>query len=1301
MKTVITLLIFAVCLNANAQVCYNPATNFAVGSLPTSIANADFNCDGIEDLVVGNPGSDNVSVLLGTGSGNFGAPTNYATGVVPMSVGVGDFNGDGKADLAVCNWTSNTVSVFLGTGTGTFGAATNYAVGAESCSVVSEDFNRDGKTDLAVSNRGSNTLSILLGTGTGTFGAANNFAVGSQPRHLTKADFNGDGIIDLVTANYGSNTISVILGTGTGSFGTAANFVAGSSPHSVACEDYNRDGKVDLAVANIYSNNISLLMGTGNGTFGAATNYAVGVNPESIITTDVNGDGMIDLAVANTNSNNVSVLLGTGTGSFAAAINFAAGVQPSYIISADLNNDGKDDLVAENYGSNNVSVLLNCTAICTGSYGPAYNLIADTNPRFIINKDLDKDGKADLIVANQTSNNVSILMGLGAGNFSAPTNYTVGDLPVSTTIEDFNQDGISDLAVANFNSDNVSILLGTGTGSFGLATNISAGNGTAYIISRDFNKDGIADIAVTNYYSNSLSIFLGIGLGSFGTATDFALDSGPNSITSADFNEDGNADLAITNYLSDNVSVLLGTGTGSFGAANNFMVGESPNSVTCADFNWDGKIDLAIANRNSDNVSVLLGTGTGSFGAVTNFAVGDTPWSVINDDLNRDGNPDLVVTNQNSDNISILLGTGTGNFSVAENISTDPGPISLTNADFNMDGKTDLAVAINESNNVSVLLNLSLPNLSAGADQAVCTGTSVSLSGSGAVTYEWSNGVTDGTPFTPLTTRTYTVTGTDVAGCTNTDTVVVTVNSLPLDLTITNGLVAYYPFNSNANDESGNGNNGTLYGPLPVADREANPNRAYNFDGIDDYILVNDPVPLSLQIQDQITLSAWIYATQYPGTSNLGLIVGSQCDSCGGPQGASIFLDGRINSDGQTSPTGHIHFQIGDGAWHVSNTNSQVPLNQWVHIVASRKANEAAKIYYNGVLQPLTSDIWTGSVSYTGAYFAIGRQRDYSNRFFNGSVDEVRVYNRALSESEIYVLYQDNVSLVAFADFDTICENNSTNINLKNTEDGVSYQLQNNGIDYGSPQTGYGDTLTFNTGLLTSTSIFTLKATDTTTYCNIILDTIFTIMVSPAYAFTLNDTICDGETYSWQGSDYTTANTYIASYSTINGCDSIYTLNLTVNSVDVSVTVNDPLITANAIGAIYQWLDCDDAFSPINNATLQSYNATENGNYAVFIIQGACSDTSTCVQITNVGFASFTIERIVIYPNPVSNELIIEIKGNNEKKDFEILNTIGQVVFNGNIVEKTTVQTSNFAPGVYLIKLENGKTFKFKKIIKE
>ena len=94
------------------------------------------------DLAVANSVSDNVSILLGNGTGSFGTPaTNFAVGTGPFSVAVGDFDGDTDLDLAVANGVSNNVSILLGTGTGSFGTATNFAVGTFPTSVAVGDFN--------------------------------------------------------------------------------------------------------------------------------------------------------------------------------------------------------------------------------------------------------------------------------------------------------------------------------------------------------------------------------------------------------------------------------------------------------------------------------------------------------------------------------------------------------------------------------------------------------------------------------------------------------------------------------------------------------------------------------------------------------------------------------------------------------------------------------------------------------------------------------------------------------------------------------------------------------------------------------------------------------------------------------------------------------------------------------------------------------------------------------------------------------------------------------------------------------
>ncbi len=293
---------------------------------------------------------------------NFGAATNFAAGTNPFSVAIGDFNGDGRSDLAVANTGSNNVSILLGTGTGTFGAATNFAAGTGPFSVAIGDFNGDGRSDLAVANEGSNNVSILLGTGTGTFSAATNFAAGTNPRSVAIGDFNGDGRSDLAVTNVSSNNVSILLGTGTGTFGAATNFAAGTFPHSVAIGDFNSDGRSDLAVANTGSNNVSILLGTGSETFGAATNFAAGTFPHSVAIGDFNDDGWSDLAVANEGSNSVSILLGTGSGTFGAATNFAAGSNPHSVAIGDFNGDGRSDLAVANMNSDNVSILLCSTA---------------------------------------------------------------------------------------------------------------------------------------------------------------------------------------------------------------------------------------------------------------------------------------------------------------------------------------------------------------------------------------------------------------------------------------------------------------------------------------------------------------------------------------------------------------------------------------------------------------------------------------------------------------------------------------------------------------------------------------------------------------------------------------------------------------------------------------------------------------------------------------------------------------------------------------------------------------------------
>jgi len=416
MKKLFTILAAAICINANAQT----TTTFARNGL----ASPDTSGTGTD------------STIIGSNAQCFSNAVNYPANIYVSSIITADFNNDGKADLATANSRSNDVSILLGTGTGTFGATTNFPIGINPSapsnfgSICSADFNNDGFKDIAVTNVGYDTaVFILLGTGTGSFGTPTYIHTAwNSPYALVSADFNMDGKADLVVGASNSNYVSLFLGTGTGSFGAATNFTVGVNPRSIISADFNADAKLDLAVANAGSSNVSILLGNGSGSFSAVVNFPSIATPLSIITTDFNNDGKLDLAAAN-GFDTVSVLLGTGTGSFGAPVSTYypdgnVGYQ-TQIVSADFNGDGIADVATPDYGlgSGYASVLLGTG---TGSFSFDGNFATGSNPFGIVTADFNMDGKPDLATANESSNNVSILL-------NSPT-HTISIASTATTL---------------------------------------------------------------------------------------------------------------------------------------------------------------------------------------------------------------------------------------------------------------------------------------------------------------------------------------------------------------------------------------------------------------------------------------------------------------------------------------------------------------------------------------------------------------------------------------------------------------------------------------------------------------------------------------------------------------------------------------------------------------------------------------------------------------------------------------------------------------------------------------------------
>jgi hypothetical protein len=320
--------------------------------------------------------------------------------------------------------------------------------------------------------------------------------------------------------------------------------------------------------------------------------------------------------------------------------------------------------------------------------------------------DLNRDGKPDLIVANNTDGTVGVLLGDGTGSFLNQQTFACGANPFAIAVADVNGDGKPDLIVANYTSSRVSVLLGNGDGTFGPPHSFATGNGPIALTTADVNGDGKPDILVANYSSGTVSVLDGVGDGTFQPQQTFAAGKDPISIAAADLNNDGKTDIAVSNYNSSTVSVLLGTGTGSFSSPQTFAVGGKPRDLAIADVNRDGKPDLAVVNKTDGTASILLGNGDGTFQAQTTFAVGTSPNAIAVADVNGDGKEDLIVAGGGTTYpaAAVLLGNGDGTFQLPVTFATGSNPYALAVADLNGDGRLDIAIVNQRDNTASVLL---------------------------------------------------------------------------------------------------------------------------------------------------------------------------------------------------------------------------------------------------------------------------------------------------------------------------------------------------------------------------------------------------------------------------------------------------------------------------------------------------------------------------------------------------------------------------------------------------------------------
>ena len=349
----------------------------------------------------------------------------------------------------------------------------------------------------------------------------------------------------------------------------------------------------------------------------------------------------------------------------------------------------------------------------TPSFSPAPPVGVGSVPHFAMPVDVNRDGWADLISANYSGNNLSVLTNNGRGGFVLAGTHAVGTSPNWVAAADANQDGWADLIGANSGAGTLTVLTNNGRGGFALAATLTVGNSPRAVVAADVNGDGWADLISANTGDGTLTVLTNNGAGGFRLASTPTVGIQPYAVTAADVNSDGRVDLISANFMGNTLTVLTNNGSGGFVLAASPAVGTRPYSVVAVDVNGDGKLDLISANAADGTLTVLTNNGSGGFASAATLTVGRTPISVAAADVNRDGWVDLISANYGDNTLLVLTNNRLGGFVAASTNSVGTGPWGVAAADVNGDGQIDLIAANGTDNTLSVLLNTQPPPVAA------------------------------------------------------------------------------------------------------------------------------------------------------------------------------------------------------------------------------------------------------------------------------------------------------------------------------------------------------------------------------------------------------------------------------------------------------------------------------------------------------------------------------------------------------------------------------------------------------------
>jgi hypothetical protein len=606
---------------------------FSTTVLPTSLAAADLTGSGLDDLIAANALDNSVTIALQISPGQFAAPITLPTGIAPSDIAVADVNGDGLPDIILSDQASGDVTVLLN----------------DSAHSFSDSLRFRASTKLY----GLDTASVPP--------AVSSFA---QSVSLVAGDFTGAGRNDLAIVNQAIHTFTILAADGNGGFGNPQQFLTTSTseglsinklPGAIVEGDFNRDGHLDLAVLMEDTGQLWIYSGNGDGTFRHTFSIPVGDEATGLTVVPGSSNGLLNLLVGN-GFGDVLTLVGKGDGTFQIQ-----GSRVSLSVVPDLLGPGQAGVLVGNQQNNNVTVQAPTAG--GDQYTPVQTLGTASSSAQMAPGDVQwavLDERAtlpDAVVVSTGSNAVVVYrttaVSNGAPSFApAPRTYFVGSAPTSLTVADINGDGIPDMLIANQGSNDVSVIFGSYDANgdwIGLPGPRlkSGGDGPIAVVVRDLNSDLVPDLEVINGGSGTVTLLPGVGRGFFDDRLPKLLfNLGGAVVQAPTFTGDTGVGFAVT-AAGDLVRFDLNNPAG--GATLVF----SGHQVVAAQALASGQVVVALSNG---IVDILDPQGNGLSVASELLAKGETPAlpSTIEVVDKPGGLFDVLVSSQGSDTISVF-----------------------------------------------------------------------------------------------------------------------------------------------------------------------------------------------------------------------------------------------------------------------------------------------------------------------------------------------------------------------------------------------------------------------------------------------------------------------------------------------------------------------------------------------------------------------------------------------------------------------------------------------------------------------